>query len=830
VDPLSIVQVIDIAVRRCEELARACKNFRKNPERVEELAVRYVHLRKLIQRNTVPTARVPSDWQDSLALAEEYFRKAATKLTSICQKLMRRRRLALSFIMANPIAETVAVLTAGLERLEIKLLVIDGFCRIFVGVCQELGPESRVKIIEDSAVDEAARGVFLVEFDRLPVVASSDDLSEAEGMGLDAEDSDVDDEEVEGVLHRLDTSVSNVKDFIRSQCALPAPLRTGVEKVVERLWERWTVHPEQIQFSSTAAYAHGESEQKEIGRSATGTIYEGSFVVSRNEGENVQHLGLAVKVLPNLLMHKALKADFLREMELLSELRHPCIVHFHGAFWPKRNDEQETAYVLTELMSKSLGSWRRDGFLTLTSDILKILTQVAAGIEYLHENGIAHMDLKPENVLLMLDNEGHVLGCAKITDFGVSQKKRRTTSISRKASAAADGGTLMYMAPERLVGATKARPACDAWSYGVMLCYLLLPTTEAGKVFAMTDLSVIDAVESAQIGNIFSTLSSKIADTLLRELAVSCLSLRPERRPAFCRIRLTVAAASLDLNNEWVRRMDGRDADCMYGIGLQYFFGVGRVKDRLEAWTWLKMAGLFGNSDAEYMIRLCFEASSRISREDLDIEQSISSVLDTPDVRSWFLLGCILEYGSDSIQNRSKAVKMYESAVDAGHKCALVNLGHCYQKGCGVRKDVSKAVMLYRKAANSGCAAALTSLGYCHQYGIGLPQNISEAVQMYRQAADAGREKAQTHLGFCYQNGIGVRQDGPRAASLYQHAADAGSAQAQFNLGTCYQHGTAVRKDVRVAQALYRQAAKAGNIAADRKVRELELFMPQNGS
>lgn len=68
--------------------------------------------------------------------------------------------------------------------------------------------------------------------------------------------------------------------------------------------------------------------------------------------------------------------------------------------------------------------------------------EIVIALEYMHENGVMHRDLKTENVLISSD--GH----AKLTDFGVSKgnlPKYDQGAIDEKAK-----GTLFYMAPEMI--------------------------------------------------------------------------------------------------------------------------------------------------------------------------------------------------------------------------------------------------------------------------------------------------------------------------------------------------------------------------------------------
>ncbi|XP_064420767.1 testis-specific serine/threonine-protein kinase 1-like [Latimeria chalumnae] len=92
----------------------------------------------------------------------------------------------------------------------------------------------------------------------------------------------------------------------------------------------------------------------------------------------------------------------------------------------------------------------------------QIFRQIVEGLKHCHEKGIAHRDLKCENVLLTSD------GTPKLSDFGFA------TSINgRDSKCSTFCGSLAYVAPEILTGLPYGAFQADVWSLGVML-YLLV--------------------------------------------------------------------------------------------------------------------------------------------------------------------------------------------------------------------------------------------------------------------------------------------------------------------------------------------------------------------
>jgi len=107
--------------------------------------------------------------------------------------------------------------------------------------------------------------------------------------------------------------------------------------------------------------------------------------------------------------------------------------------------------------------------LPLDEDALAIILQVAEAMDYAHEKGVIHRDVKPSNI--MLDPKGN----AYLTDFGLAEVKRPaeeesalTTKIQQRLS-----GTIPYMAPEQLRTGIPGNERSDLYSLGVVVYEML---------------------------------------------------------------------------------------------------------------------------------------------------------------------------------------------------------------------------------------------------------------------------------------------------------------------------------------------------------------------
>ncbi len=168
---------------------------------------------------------------------------------------------------------------------------------------------------------------------------------------------------------------------------------------------------------------------------------------------------LAMKVLhESLAEDKVFLRRFRREATNLAKLRHPNIVRFYE--WGEAN---ELVFMLMEYvqgitLSKAL---KRSGKPFLPSQAVGIIQQVCSALHYAHEQGLAHCDIKPSNI--MLDANGRVF----LTDFGIARVTEGAATATMVGA-----GTPAYMSPEQVDGADPT-PQTDIYAIGVVLFEML---------------------------------------------------------------------------------------------------------------------------------------------------------------------------------------------------------------------------------------------------------------------------------------------------------------------------------------------------------------------
>ncbi|KAI0069332.1 kinase-like protein, partial [Panus rudis PR-1116 ss-1] len=151
-----------------------------------------------------------------------------------------------------------------------------------------------------------------------------------------------------------------------------------------------------------------------------------------------------------------------REIDLLTESKHPRIVSIYGAY-----KTTHSYYIAMELASRGTLTDYMARCQTLpTEDIVKdIIWQVNSALLYLHNKGIAHRDVKTDNVLCMQLSPVLV----KLSDFGLAKVMNMIDLDAHNTYC----GTTDFMAPEIRFGITNYNVKVDMWALGVMMFYIL---------------------------------------------------------------------------------------------------------------------------------------------------------------------------------------------------------------------------------------------------------------------------------------------------------------------------------------------------------------------
>ena len=242
---------------------------------------------------------------------------------------------------------------------------------------------------------------------------------------------------------------------------------------------------------------------KLIGSGGMANVYLG---IDMNTGVNV-----AIKILkPEFSSDEEFIRRFDAEAKSVASLNHANIVKVYGV-----GHEGNFRYIVQEYIEgitvKDLIN--QNGHLDWRNAV-PIVIQIGLALDYAHQNGIVHRDIKPQNILISRDR------VAKITDFGIARAASSTTITMTGVQM----GSVHYFSPEQARGGNVG-PQSDVYSLGVSLFEMVtgrLPFDgDSNVAIAVKHLQETPPVPSSLMQGIPKGLDSIIA---------KCMQKSPERR------------------------------------------------------------------------------------------------------------------------------------------------------------------------------------------------------------------------------------------------------------------------------------------------------------
>lgn len=242
---------------------------------------------------------------------------------------------------------------------------------------------------------------------------------------------------------------------------------------------------------------------KLIGSGGMANVYLG---IDMNTGVNV-----AIKILkPEFSSDEEFIRRFDAEAKSVASLNHANIVKVFGV-----GHEGNFRYIVQEYIEgitvKDLIN--QNGHLDWRNAV-PIVIQIGLALDYAHQNGIVHRDIKPQNILISRDR------VAKITDFGIARAASSTTITMTGVQM----GSVHYFSPEQARGGNVG-PQSDIYSLGVSLFEMVtgrLPFDgDSNVAIAVKHLQETPPVPSSLMQGIPKGLDSIIA---------KCMQKSPERR------------------------------------------------------------------------------------------------------------------------------------------------------------------------------------------------------------------------------------------------------------------------------------------------------------
>jgi len=193
---------------------------------------------------------------------------------------------------------------------------------------------------------------------------------------------------------------------------------------------------------------------KEIGQGAMGVVYK-CMDPKLNRLLAIKTIRFSDEIEESKILE--VKERFFKEAELAGKLSHPSVIAIYDV-----GEDYDLTFMAMELLDgENLDAFTKRENLLPLKQILEIMALTADALDYAHDHGVIHRDVKPGNIMLLKNMN------IKVTDFGIA---KAVSSSHTKSGVIL--GTPNYMSPEQINGKTLDGRS-DVFSLGAVFFQLL---------------------------------------------------------------------------------------------------------------------------------------------------------------------------------------------------------------------------------------------------------------------------------------------------------------------------------------------------------------------
>jgi ankyrin repeat protein len=351
-----------------------------------------------------------------------------------------------------------------------------------------------------------------------------------------------------------------------------------------------------------------------LGAGSFGKIYLGEW-----EGQKV-----AIKTLEGNLSLKE-QDQFIREVEIMSRLRHPNITSFYGACL----EEGHACLVMEYMENASLDNFLNSKSIPVDKQ-LSFALDIAKGLAYLHKKHVIHRDFKSANILV------NAAGIPKLADFGLSKIDAVSvrTFVERSHAVA-------WLAPECFKFKFEYTESSDIYSFGVTLWEIATgqkPVIDENRLSDYVSIGPRQAIP-------------KDIHPVMQTLIQSCWSLEPSKRPDAKTLIDQLQAASVLLSPHQY-----------YEQGQKFE----KQKDFLQAFQCYQKSAESGYLKARTQVGLLYltAPNKAVPQDKPKAFEYLLQSANEGHTRAMFNVAMMLEYGDGVSQNTSEALVWYKKVLD----------------------------------------------------------------------------------------------------------------------------------------------------------------------